>query len=46
MNKELRTKAYEFIKNAGTTVSSFDFTEKTQERPLKDKRRGYYELTK
>ena len=27
MNKELRTKAYEFIKNAGTTVSSFDFTD-------------------
>ena len=25
MNKELRTKAYEIIKNAGTTVSSFDF---------------------
>ncbi len=26
MNKELRTKAYEVLKNAGTTVSSFDFT--------------------
>ena len=25
MNKELRTNAYEILKNAGTTVSSFDF---------------------